>query len=54
MRDVLEPSKWKFMYATTDAAGKAEGYAFCDTVGKLNILANGIEERIARGARVSE
>ena len=44
--DILKPGKWELVYAPPDPSRETKGYAFCDTVGKLSVLANGVEKGI--------
>lgn len=48
--DVLEPREGEVVDASADAAREAERYTFSDPVGQLNVLADGIKERVESGA----
>jgi len=44
--DILKPGKWELVYASPNPSRETKGYAFCDAVGKLSVLANGVEKGI--------
>jgi hypothetical protein len=44
--NILKPGKWELVYALPDPSRETKGYALCDAVGKLGVLANGVEEGI--------
>jgi len=44
--DILKPGEWELVYAPPDSSREAEGYALCDALRKLSVLANGVEKGI--------
>lgn len=44
--DILKPGKWELVYASPDSSRETEGYALCDALGKLGVLANGVKKGI--------
>ena len=45
--DVLEPSKGQILNPSPDTSWKAQGNTLGDTVGKFDVLANGVKEGVS-------